>query len=64
MKLKIEERRKSLGYSKAQLADKVGIHRSNIGRIESGSLTPSLILLDKIAIALKTTIDDLIERED
>lgn len=64
MKFKIAEARKKLGYTQTQLADKVNVHKSSIGRIERGEFIPTVALLDKISIILKTPIDDLICRED
>ena len=35
-----------------ELADRSGVHQSNISRIEKGQAMPSLVTLDKIARAL------------
>lgn len=43
----LTERRKSLGYSQKQIADKVGIDRSYYSKIESG-LVPSVKVAQSI----------------
>ncbi|ANU10133.1 helix-turn-helix domain-containing protein [Planococcus antarcticus DSM 14505] len=48
----IKVRRQELGYSQQQLADKTGLQKSTIGRIEAGlnspSLTTLLIILEEL----------------
>lgn len=48
----IKIRRQELGYSQQQLADKTGLQKSTIGRIEAGlnspSLTTLLIILEEL----------------
>ncbi|MFM1886893.1 MAG: hypothetical protein RL026_2050 [Pseudomonadota bacterium] len=56
---RVEERRTSLGMSRQQLADAVGVHYQTIGYLERGEYSPSLILALKIAKALDTGIPDL-----
>lgn len=46
---RIRERRK---LTKAELARRAGFSRSNIGRIESGTINPSLATMTQIAIKL------------
>lgn len=41
----IKMRRQELGYSQQQLADKTGLQKSTIGRIEAGLNSPSLTTL-------------------
>lgn len=47
-------------WRQKDLAFRVGVSRAHIGRIESGSATPSLPLLQKIANALGISDDKLI----
>ena len=43
------------------LADKVGIHRVYLARLEAGTRTPSLRTLKRLAKALKVTMADLLD---
>lgn len=49
---KIAEFRREKGYSTRELADKCGVHFSNIGKIERGVYNVSIDILSKIASAL------------
>jgi transcriptional regulator with XRE-family HTH domain len=49
---RIRERRKSLGYTMKQLADKVGVSSLTIHRVEMDKVSPSVALLSKIAESL------------
>ena len=44
--------RKEKGLTQQDIADRSGIARSNISRLEKGGTTPSLEVLDRIAKAL------------
>lgn len=52
MQAVVQEVRVQKGFSQAQLAQRVGVDQSQISRIESGKISPSLAMLDKIADAL------------
>ena len=54
---KITSARIAKGLTQAQLAELLGTHRSNISRLESGSHSPSLDFLLRIAAALEMTIE-------
>jgi len=54
---KIQKRRSQVGFTQEELADKVGISRAYMGYIEQGRNTPSLEVVEKIARALKTSIN-------
>ena len=54
--------RKSAGMTQQQLADKSGIHRVTIARIESDGHTTTMDTAAKIAAALGCTIDELIKQ--
>lgn len=56
---RIQKRRKELGFSQEELAEKVKISRAYMGFIEQGRNTPSLELLEKVAKALKIPLADL-----
>jgi transcriptional regulator with XRE-family HTH domain len=56
---KIQKRRREMGYSQEELADKIGISRAYMGFIEQGRNAPSLEVLEKIAKQLKLSISGL-----
>jgi len=66
LKNRIKEFRARYDLTQEQLADKVGVTRMTIVFLEKGKYNPSIKLAYKIAVALKTTIDDLFifEKED
>lgn len=57
---KVRKRRRELGITQEELADKVGISRVYAGYIEQGRHAPSLEVLEKIAKALKVRPSDLL----
>lgn len=54
---KIQKRRKEMGLTQEELADKIGVSRAYMGYIEQGRNAPSLGFLEKIARVLKTSIN-------
>jgi len=54
--------RKKSGLSQIDLAEKTGLNRSTIIRIESASYNTSVETLDKICTALKIDITDLLDK--
>lgn len=64
---RIAELRKAKGLTQAQLAEKTGFPRSNIGRIETGRYSVGLDVLAKIADALGAKVEikyEALRRED
>jgi putative transcriptional regulator len=59
MRTRIKEFRARYNLTQAELAEKVGVRRETIVFLEKGKYNPSLKLAHDIAVALKTTIDDL-----
>ena len=57
---RIIELRKAKNWSQSQLADKVGVSYAQIGRYETKGSQPPAAVLKKIADALDTTVDFLI----
>ena len=55
----IEQVRTSMGLSRQQLADLVGVHYQTIGYLERGEYSPSLVLALRIAEQLKTPVEEL-----
>ena len=61
----IIRRRKELGLTQKELANKAGMHQSNISKIESGELDVRLSTLIQLAEAMDTWVDiSLIEFYD
>lgn len=53
--------RTALNMTQAQLAEIVGVVPSTINQYESGARKPDVVMLKKLAIALHTTADELLE---
>ncbi|MBD3249668.1 helix-turn-helix domain-containing protein [Candidatus Woesearchaeota archaeon] len=59
MKTRIKEFRARHDLTQQDLADKVGATRMTIVFLEKGTYNPSLKLAKKIAVALKSNLDEL-----
>lgn len=57
---KVQKLRKVMKISQEELAERVGIHRNHMGRIERGETNPPLPTIEKIAKALKVKPDELL----
>lgn len=55
----IKDRRKKLGFTQQQLADKMNISLNFMGKIEVAFSKPSLDTLIELADALETTVSEL-----
>lgn len=55
-KLRVER-----GLSQEQLADKAGLHRTYIGMIERAEKNITLLNMEKLSIALSSTISELLK---
>lgn len=64
MKNNIKEFRTKLGMTQDDLAVLAKVRRETIVFLEQGKYNPSLNLAHSVAIALKTTIDNLFDFED
>ena len=60
----IEQVRTSMGLSRQQLADLVGVHYQTIGYLERGEYSPSLLLALRIAKALNLEVSELFSLTD
>lgn len=58
---RIKKRRKALGLTQEQLANRVGTTRIYITYVETGVKVPSLAMLKTIASALECKAGDLID---
>ena len=60
---RVREERKKQKLSQEELAEKTGVHRTYIGMIERAEKNITLQNIEKIAKALKTSIDNLMKLE-
>ena len=63
VKILVWEMRTSKGFTLMELSKKSGIGKSTINNIENGKVSPTLLQLEMIAIALGVNITDLFESE-
>jgi len=61
---RVRSRRVEIGLKQYEVAEKLGMGRSNVGHIENGRTVPPADVLDKLADILKTTPDFLLGRTD
>ena len=59
--LNLKKLREEQGYSQESFADHCGLHRTYISGIERGVRNPTVIIVDKIAKALKVRAGELFE---
>lgn len=57
---RLADARKERGLTQQALADRVGIHVTQIRRYEAGTSSPTLDVLAKIAVAMNVTTDSLV----
>ena len=58
----ITHHRKRLGLSVTELAEKVGVTKSNVSVWESGQFLPKLNVLERLARALEVSYEELLEK--
>lgn len=56
----ITQRRTDLGMSQSHLAASSGVNRPYLHQIEKGEKNPSLLVLVRLAVTLKTTVSQLV----
>ncbi len=61
---RIKELRLESELNQSQLAEIIGCVQNTVSRYESGEKSPSIEMLARLAIALKTTTDYLLGLED
>lgn len=61
--MRLKEFRVKAGLTQQSLADKAGMAREIVTRIETGRVTPELPTLIKLADVLGCTIDELVGRD-
>ena len=57
---RLKARRKELGLTQAELAERVGCTQKDIARWEAGTREPKLTALKNLARALECKVDDII----
>ncbi|QIL70019.1 helix-turn-helix transcriptional regulator [Diaphorobacter sp. HDW4B] len=60
----VRQLRESRGWSQEMLAAHSDLHRTYVGEVERGLVTPSLVTLHKLACALDIRAADLLLRTD
>lgn len=58
---RLKELRKEKGFTQEQLAEKINVHQTYIGKLEIGKCNPSLMLIYKISKALKINLKTFFE---
>ena len=56
---RLKERRTELGFTQAELAEKVGVTRKTVNTVENGVFTPSATLAIKLSQALEISVEQL-----
>jgi len=57
----VRARRKKLGISQEELADRAGVHRTYIGAVERSEVNVSIDNIARISVALETSAASLME---
>lgn len=60
----IKQKRKSLGLTQYELAERLNVEDKYLSRLETGTSTPSFALLEKLADVFNITIAELFITED
>ncbi len=58
--INLSGRRKTVGWTQGELAEQVGVDTETISRFERGATMPSLVTIQMLAVALDTTMANLI----
>jgi putative transcriptional regulator len=56
---RLKERRAALGWTQAELAERVGVTRKTVNTVENGVSVPSALLALKLARALGEPVEEL-----
>ena len=59
----VRARREELGWSQRQLAERAGMTQPGVARFEAGGTTPTLPLLERLAVALGLRLNVSLEPE-
>lgn len=58
--LNVKRYRQDIGWSQEELAFETGLHRTYISGVERGIRNPTILVLQKIATALRTPVHELV----
>lgn len=61
---RLREERQARGWSMAELADRSGVSRAMIGKVEKGEASPTAALLGKLAAAFDLSLSTLLARAE
>ena len=64
LKTRIHEFRKAMNMQQSELAERVGVRRETIGKLENGRYNPSLKLAMDIATVFGKTVEEVFEFQD
>jgi putative transcriptional regulator len=56
---RLKERRGELGWTQAELAERVGVSRKTVNTVENGVFVPSTVLALKLAAVLEQKVEEL-----
>ncbi len=56
---RLKERRGELGWTQAELAERVGVSRKTVNTVENGVFVPSTVLALKLAAVLEQKVEQL-----
>ena len=60
----LKDERARLGWTQAELADRVGVSRKTINTVENGVFVPSTLLALKLALAIDKPVEALFSLEE
>ncbi len=61
--LNLQRLRRQRGLSQEELADRAKVHQTYLSGVETGKRNPSIEVLQRIAVALKADIEDLVRKD-
>lgn len=64
LRTKMYEYRKAMGIQQAELAERVGVRRETIGKLENGKYNPSLKLAMDVAAVFGKCVEEVFFFED
>ena len=56
----IKARRRELGLTQAELAERLGVHAATVAQAEAGKREPTISTVQRYADALETTVGELL----
>ena len=58
--LNLRRERVVRGWSQEEFADRAGIHRTYVSDLERGSRNPTIVIVERLALALEISASDLL----